>query len=84
MQSVNYSYARNHLKSLIDEICEKDEEVIITTKNDHKVVMISLETYNKTHREIRRRIRQSLEEIERNDLLGIEEAFREVKETLHG
>jgi len=33
MQAINYTTARNNLKTLIDEVCDNSEEVIITTKN---------------------------------------------------
>ena len=79
MQAVNYSHARNNLKSLIDKVCDNDEEVIITTKNDKSVVMISLDEYNRTHAQIKRDVAQSLKEIEHGDLMGIDEAFKKVK-----
>ena len=79
MQAVNYSHARNNLKSLIDKVCDNDEEVIITTKNDKSVVMISLDEYNRTHAQIKRDVAKSLKEIERGDLMGIDEAFEKAK-----
>ena len=79
MQAVNYSYARNNLKSLIDEVCENDEEVIITTKNDKSVVMISLDEYNRTHAQIKRDVAEALAQVERGDLMGIDEAFEKAK-----
>lgn len=79
MQAVNYSHARNNLKSLIDEVCENDEEVIITTKNDKSVVMISLDAYNRTHAQIKRDATEALAEVERGDFMGIDEAFEKAK-----
>lgn len=79
MQAVNYSHARNNLKSLIDKVCDNDEEVIITTKNDKSVVMISLDEYNRTHSQIKRDVAKSLKEIERGDLMGIDVAFEKAK-----
>jgi len=79
MQAVNYSHARNNLKSLIDDVCDKDEEVIITTKNDKSVVMISLDEYNRTHAQIKRDVAEALAEVERGDILSISEAFSEAK-----
>ena len=79
MQAVNYSHARNNLKSLIDKVCDNDEEVIITTKNDKSVVMISLDEYNRTHAQIKRDVAKSLKEMERGDLMGIDEAFEKAK-----
>ncbi|OQX59278.1 MAG: hypothetical protein B5M52_03720 [Helicobacteraceae bacterium 4484_230] len=34
MQVVNYTSARNNLKSFIDNVCDNNEEIIIATKND--------------------------------------------------
>ena len=46
MQAVNYSHARNNLKSLIDDVDENFETYLITTKNNKKAVLISAEEYN--------------------------------------
>jgi antitoxin YefM len=46
VQAVNYSHARNHLKSLIEDVNTNFEKYIITTKNDARAVLISLEEYN--------------------------------------
>ncbi len=78
MQAVNYSHARNNLKSLIDEVCKNDEEIIITTKNDKSVVMISLDEYNRTHVQIKRDVKEALAQVERGDIMGIDEAFDKV------
>ena len=78
MQAVNYSHARNNLKSLIDDVCDKDEEVIITTKNDKSVVMISLDEYNRTHAQIKRDVAAALAQVECGDIMGIDEAFDKV------
>ena len=78
MQAVNYTTARNNLKALIDEVCDKHEEVIITTKNDKSVVMISLDEYNRTHAELRREVQEAIAEIERGDFMSIDEAFEKV------
>lgn len=79
MQAVNYSHARNNLKSLIDEVCENDEEVIITTKNDKSVVMISLDEYNRTHTQIKKDVAKALKQIEKGDFMSIEKAFEKAK-----
>jgi antitoxin YefM len=79
MQAVNYSHARNNLKSLIDEVCENDEEVIITTKNDKSVVMISLDEYNRTHTQIKKDVVKALKQIEQGDFMSIEKAFEKAK-----
>lgn len=78
MQAVNYSHARNNLKSLIDEVCSKDEEVIITTKNNKSVVMLSLDEYNRTHAQIKKDVAEALAQVERGDIMGIDEAFDRV------
>ena len=79
MQAVNYSHARNNLKSLIDEVCENDEEVIITTKNDRSVVMISLDEYNRTHSQIKKDVTKALAQVERGDIIDIDDAFKKAK-----
>ena len=78
MQAVNYTNARNNLKTLIDDVCDNDEEIIITTKNDKSVVLISLDEYNRTHAALKREVQESIEEIQRGDIIGIEEAFDKV------
>lgn len=45
MQVVNYSHARNNLKSLIEDVDQNFEEYIITTKNDTKAMLISVDEY---------------------------------------
>lgn len=83
MQALNYTSARNNLKSLIDNVCDNNEEVIITTKNDKTVVMISLDEYNKTHAKLKHDVEQSIHEIEKNDFIGIDEAFEIAKQSYH-
>ncbi|BDY12739.1 type II toxin-antitoxin system Phd/YefM family antitoxin [Hydrogenimonas cancrithermarum] len=46
MQAVNYSHARNNLKSLIEDVDRNFEEYLITTKNDAKAILISVDEYN--------------------------------------
>jgi len=79
MQAVNYTSARNNLKTLIDNVCDNDEEVIITTKNDKTVVMMSLDEYNKTHAQLKRDVQTAIAEIERGDFMSIDEAFEQAK-----
>ena len=81
MQVVNYSHARNNLKSLIDNACDNAEEIIITTKNNKTVVLIPLDEYNKTRAQLKKDVLQSIEEIEKRDFLTIEEAFKKAKES---
>jgi len=45
MQAVNYSYARNNLKALIEDVDENFEEYLVTTKNDKKAMLISVDEY---------------------------------------
>ena len=79
MQAVNYTSARNNLKSIIDDVCDNNEEVIVTTKNDKSVVIISLDEYNRTHAQLRREVQQAIAEIERGDYMSIDEAFEKAK-----
>jgi len=75
MQVVNYSHARNNLKSIIDDVCDNNEEVIVTTKNDKTVVILSMDEYNRTHAQVKREVDQALLEAERGDLMDIDEVF---------
>ena len=43
MHAINYSHARNNLKSIIDDVCDNNKEVIISTKNNKSVIMLSNE-----------------------------------------
>ena len=79
MQAVNYTSARNNLKSIIDDVCDNNEEVIVTTKNDKSVVIISLDEYNRTHAQLKREVEQAIAEIERGDYINIDEAFERAK-----
>jgi prevent-host-death family protein len=75
MQVVNYSHARNNLKSIIDDVCDNNEEVIVTTKNNKTVVILSMDEYNRTHAQVKREVEQALLEAERGDLMDIDEVF---------
>ncbi|MFT7004855.1 MAG: antitoxin YefM [Sulfurimonas sp.] len=79
MQALNYTSARNNLKSVIDNVCDNNEEVIITTKNDKTVVMMSLDEYNKTHAQLKREVKEAITEIEQGDFMSIDEAFERAK-----
>jgi len=46
MQVVNFTEARNNLKSLFDSVYEDSEEIIVNRKNGENVVIISLDSYN--------------------------------------
>jgi len=81
MQALNYTSARNNLKSLIDNVCDNNEEVIITTKNDKTVVMISLDEYNQTHAKLKRDVQNAIQEIEKGDFIDLDEAFELAKDS---
>jgi len=78
MQAVNYSHARNNLKSIIDDVCDNNEEVIITTKNDKSVIILSMDEYNRTHAQVKRDVQEALIQAERGDLMDIDEVFDKV------
>ncbi len=46
MQAINYSNARNNLKTLINNVCDNYEPLIITNKDNKNVVLMSLEEFN--------------------------------------
>jgi antitoxin YefM len=46
MQVVNFTEARNNLKSIFDAVYHNAEEVIVNRKNGENVVIISLDAYN--------------------------------------
>ncbi|MZQ99448.1 MAG: type II toxin-antitoxin system prevent-host-death family antitoxin [Acidaminobacter sp.] len=46
MLAVSYSTLRNHLKDYCDKVCDDNETVIVTRKDEKNVVIISLEDYN--------------------------------------
>jgi hypothetical protein len=46
MQVVNFTEARNNLKTIFDTVYHNDEEVIVHRKNNENVAIISMETYN--------------------------------------
>jgi len=45
MNAVTYSYARQNMAKVMQQVCEDSEPVVITTPK-RKVVMISLDDYN--------------------------------------
>jgi antitoxin YefM len=73
MQAINYSEARNNLKSLMDQVCEDYEPIVITRKNRRNCVMLALDEYNAiqetlyllSSRANRERLLESIEEIEK-------------------
>jgi len=46
MQVVNFTEARNNLKSLFDDVYHNYEDVIVNRKNSENIVIISLDKYN--------------------------------------
>lgn len=81
MQVVNYSHARNNLKSIIDDVCDNHEEVIITTKNNKTVIIQSMDEYNRTHAQIKEDVNIALNQIERDEYMNIDEAFKLAKQS---
>jgi len=75
MQVVNYTHARNNLKSIIDTVCDDNEEVIITTKNNKSVIVISLDKHNKALSKIKKSVQKSIKEIELEQFMSADEAF---------
>jgi antitoxin YefM len=73
MQAINYSEARNNLKSLMDQVCEDYEPIVITRKNRRNCVMLALDEYNAiqetlyllSSRTNRERLLESIEGIEK-------------------
>ncbi len=83
MQALNYTNARNNLKSVIDDVCDNDEEVIVTTKNDKTVVIMSLDEYNKTHAFLKKEVQNAVAEIQKGDFINIDETFNLAKNSYH-
>ncbi|MBA1438773.1 MAG: type II toxin-antitoxin system Phd/YefM family antitoxin [Epsilonproteobacteria bacterium] len=81
MQALNYTNARNNFKSVIDNVCDNNEEVIVTTKNQKSVVIMSLDAYNSTHAKIKQDVQKALREIEQGDFVSVDEAFEIAKRT---
>jgi len=46
MQVVNFTEARNNLKSLFDTVYNDSEDIIVNRKHGENVVIISLDNYN--------------------------------------
>ncbi len=77
MKTMNYSKARNNLKTVMEKVCSDLEPCIITRKKDSNVVIISLDEYNAIQETIhlfstkanRRNLMQSIEEIEEDEYI---------------
>ncbi|WP_310442403.1 type II toxin-antitoxin system Phd/YefM family antitoxin [Sulfurimonas sp.] len=81
MQALNYTNARNNFKSIIEDVCDNNEEVIITTKNNKSVVIISLDEYNATHAKLKKDVQNAIKEIQNGDFLDIDDAFESAKKS---
>lgn len=81
MQALNYTNARNNLKNIIEDVCDNHEEVIVTTKNNKSVVIISLDEYNATHSKLKKDVQNALKEIRNGDFLDIDDAFEAAKKS---
>ncbi|MGE0738452.1 type II toxin-antitoxin system Phd/YefM family antitoxin [Sulfurimonas sp.] len=81
MQALNYTNARNNLKNIIEDVCDNNEEVIVTTKNNKSVVIISLDEYNATHSKLKKDVQKALKEIGNGDFLDIDDAFEAAKKS---
>lgn len=81
MQALNYTNARNNLKNIIEDVCNNHEEVIVTTKNNKSVVIISLDEYNATHAKLKQDVKNAIKEIQKGDFLDIDDAFELAKKS---
>jgi len=79
MQVVNYSHARNNLKSIIDNVCDNNEAYIITSKNGKPVTMMSLDSYNRIQGQLKKDVRSSLKQLEKCEVASKDEAFQRAK-----
>lgn len=46
MRVINFSDARNNLKSILDQVVEDADYTVITRRNSEDAVVMSLETFN--------------------------------------
>ena len=46
MDSITYSHARSNLAKTMERVCDDHKPIIITRKNQHSVVMLSLADYD--------------------------------------
>ena len=45
MKSITYSFARQHLAETMKDVCKDHDPVIVTSRNDTNVVMMSLDDF---------------------------------------
>ena len=77
MQAILYSQARNNLRQIINQVCDDYDEVVITTKDDKSVILISYEEYRSiketmyllSSKNNRERLLDSIEEIDNAQLI---------------
>lgn len=79
MQAVNYSHARNNLKSIIDDVHDNNEAYIITSKSGKTVTMMSLDSYNRIQGQLKKDVRSSLKQLEKCEVASEDEAFQRAK-----
>lgn len=53
MLAANYSTLRNNLKKYCDRVCDEDETLVITRKEDRNVVMMSLDRYTQIEKQLK-------------------------------
>ena len=53
MLAANYSAVRDNLKDYCDQVCDNNETLIVTRKQERNVVMMSLDTYNEMEKAVR-------------------------------
>ena len=46
MNAINYSELRKKLKSYLDKVYQDHEPLIVTRKNNHNIVLMSIDDYN--------------------------------------
>lgn len=46
MEAISYTKARKNLATVMEEVCENHEQIIITRQKQKSVVVMSLEDYN--------------------------------------
>jgi len=79
MQAVNYSHARNNLKSIIDDVCDNNESYIITSKNGKTVMMMSLDEYSCKEASIKQDVKTSLALLNNSKTAKDNKAFQRAK-----
>ena len=53
MLAASYSAVRDKLKDYCDQVCDENETLIITRKQDRNVVVLSLDRYNEMEKALR-------------------------------